>query len=354
MYSALKTLILTLPLLACATEPIRKVAVPDKSPWQEFMLTHLKSLDKESDIGVYMKNVNTGKEVSFHGDSVWYMASAIKVPVAVTVLKEVDAGNLALETKVEVLDSDYIDGAGELNYIKPGSQVSVRMLLDQSLTFSDNTATDILIRLVGLEKVNALVNGLVPQAFKPITTLAEVRRQVFSELHPGARDLSNMDFIRIWVVKDEQERLDRFAKLLKVKRSDLKFDNLDAAYSAYYAKQLNSATLHGYAALLEKLLHGSVLKDGSRKFLFDVLERIETGKDRIKAGLPKSYIFAHKTGTQFKRICDMGVMTNGTPGSDRIVVVACVRGMKSEDSNVYLKKIGQIISESGVLAKGLK
>lgn len=325
-----------------------------KRTWQDFLLLSLKSIEAaspEGEFGLYIKNLRTGKELSYKGDEFWYLASGIKVPVALEVLRQVDEKALTLETKVEVLETDYIDGAGELNYIKSGSQVSIRLLLDQSLTFSDNTASDILIRQIGLEKVNALTAAMAPKTFAPITTLAEVRRRVFSNFHPAAKELSNADFIRLRVLKDENAKLDFLAKALKVEKSQFKYPDLESAYEAYYAERLNSATLRGYGALLEKLDQGGILKEETQKYLMDVLERVETGKRRIKAGLSKSYVFAHKTGSQHKRYCDMGILTNGTPKSDRILVVSCTRKFPSEIAEKIFEKIGEAIRDSGVFSK---
>lgn len=329
--------------------------------WDSTMLTSLKAIEnsiesqvKKADgsIGVYMKHLRTGKQLSFRADEPWYIASGIKLPVALQVLRSIDEGTLHFNTKVDVLETDFIDGAGELNYIRQGSKVSVRFLLDQCLTFSDNTATDILIRLVGLEKVNALTASLVPGAFHPITTLAEVRRRVFSMIHPGAQNLSNMDLLRIRILKDDASRFGALAKLVKADRSTFRHQTMDSAFSAFYAERSNTATLRGFGTLLEKISQGTLLKERTRKHLLSLLERIETGENRIKAGLPSTYTFAHKTGTQHKRICDMGLLRNGT--EDEVVIVACIRDLPKNDAEGLLRKIGTAIHESGVLAKETK
>lgn len=325
-----------------------------KKSWNEILQAKMKSIEATvppGSTGLYIKNLRTGKEFSLRGDEIWYFASGIKIPVALEVLRQIDLGSLTLATKVEVLETDYIDGAGELNYLKPGSKVSVRLLLDQSLTFSDNTATDMLIRLVGLEKINALTASLAPRAFTPITTLIDVRRNAYGEFHPAARSLSNMDFIRIRVAKDEKAKLDRLAKLLKISRSEFKYQNLDSAFEAYYAKRLNSGTLRGFGLLLEKVSNGLILKSSSKKHLLDTLERVETGEKRIKAGLPKSYTFAHKTGTQHRRFCDMGLLSDAKPSADPYVVVSCVRKLSRENAEKVLNQIGLTIYESQIFKK---
>ncbi len=324
-----------------------------RAAWDAVMLASLKSIEAESEsaggsLGLYVKNLRTGKELSFRADEPWYIASGTKLPVALQALRSIDEGTLSFDTKVDVLETDFIDGAGELNYIRQGSKVSVRLLLDQCLTYSDNTAADMLIRLVGLDKVNELVASLVPGAFHPITTLADVRRRVFSLVHPGARDLSNMDLLRIRVMKGESAKFEALAKALKADRSSFKHQTMDSAFAAFYAERPNSATLRGYGALLEKISQGAILKGRTRRHLLSLLERVETGERRIKAGLPSSYTFAHKTGTQHERTCDMGLLRNGP--SEEAVVVACIRDVPNDEAEALLRRIGAAIHESGALA----
>lgn len=316
----------------------------------------MKKIEKEfpETTGLYLKNLRTGKDFSYKADDFWYIASGVKIPVALEVLRQIDAGKLKWETKIEVQDSDYIDGAGELNYIKPQSKVSVRLLLDQSLTFSDNTATDMLIRTVTLEKVNALTQSLAPKSFKPITTLAEVRRQVYGQFHPDAKKLSNMEYIRLRVIKSEEDRMKKLAELLKINPDQMKHQNLDAAYEAYYSGGLNSATLRGAGLIFEKLLTSKLFKAESKKRLMKILEGSQTGKDRITRGLPQSYIFAAKTGTQHRRYCDMGILQNGSPLSPRIVVVACIKNADIEQAQKIFKKLGEAINSSDIFVGHLQ
>ena len=145
-------------------------------------------------LGVYVKDMQTGISVSYHGEDAWYLASTVKVPIAIAVMRRVEQDDLTLDSPVTLLASDYVDGAGPTNSHAPGKALSVRYLLDQMLIHSDNTASDMLIRLVGIEQVNAITRELVPEGFGPITTLADVRRLIYGELHPAARTLSGKDF----------------------------------------------------------------------------------------------------------------------------------------------------------------
>lgn len=91
------------------------------------------------------------------------MASTMKVPVAVHILKLVDEGKLTLQQQV-TLDADdvYPEMGGPMDlHLSAGSAITVRDLLHMMITVSDNNATDILIRLGGgTTAVNARMQAL--------------------------------------------------------------------------------------------------------------------------------------------------------------------------------------------------
>lgn len=79
------------------------------------------------------------------------MASTFKVPLAVQLMRRVDAGEISLDQLHEMRPSDYHPGSGKLtpkmNY--PGVVLSLRMLMELMLQISDNSATDILLEYAG-------------------------------------------------------------------------------------------------------------------------------------------------------------------------------------------------------------
>ena len=86
--------------------------------------------------------------------------------VTLAVLQAVERGDFTLDTPLRVRASDYVDGAGQTNSKPVGRALSVRYLLEQMLIYSDNTASDMLIGLVGIRAVNALVQQLVPRPLR--------------------------------------------------------------------------------------------------------------------------------------------------------------------------------------------
>ena len=140
-------------------------------------------------LGVYVKDMQTGISVSYHGEDAWYLASTVKVPIAIAVMRRVEQDDLTLDSPVTLLASDYVDGAGPTNSHAPGKALSVRYLLDQMLIHSDNTASDMLIRLVGIEAgqcghPRAGARGLRADHHPGRCATADLRRTASGGAHP--------------------------------------------------------------------------------------------------------------------------------------------------------------------------
>src|SRR5690606_16720793 len=157
------------------------LAVPG---WTGALQSSLEAVDARhrGDIGVYVRHLDRDESFSHRADEPWYLASGIKVPVAIAVLRAVAAGALSLDTRVTLLASDYVDGAGGTNAFGPGTRLRVSWLLEQMIVHSDNTASDVLIRSVGIDQVKAVAMELTGVRDLRITTLADVRRLAYGQL----------------------------------------------------------------------------------------------------------------------------------------------------------------------------
>lgn len=337
------SLLVMLALLAFA-------AAPAAADWDDSLEHKLAGIDDRypGELGVYVHNLEDGKAVGLRAGETWYLASTIKVPVAMAVMEAVDNGALTLDTRVELKPGDFVDGAGETNWKSPGDKVSVRYLFEQMLTHSDNTATDVLIRVVGNEAVNDLVAAHTGGRIGEITTLADVRRYAYSRFHERAMDLSSADMFTIKKAGNGSGRVQALARVLGIDMEEFMVPDLDAAFDGYYDSGLNSGRLDDFSQLFEALAKNRVLSEDSRDYLLSVLERIETGDHRIKAGLPDNVRFFHKTGTQHRRACNIGLATvDDHPG---VIIAACGRNTSDlKASEKAFRQVGEAVSESGVL-----
>ena len=325
--------------------------------WPGHLLAELARVDRHSEakIGVYVQDLDTGVSASYKGGQRWYLASMVKVPVAVAVLRGMERGQYTLDTTLTLRADDYVDGAGKTNSHPVGSPLSIRYLLGQMMVYSDNTASDMLIDLVGISEVNALVSTLVPDGFQRITGLADIRRMLYGSLVPRADKLSGQDLILLNRERVDADRLALLSRLVDAPATPFNLPTLDAAYKAYYASGLNSGRLDAFGEFLGLLADGKLLSPEHTRFLLQLMEKSATGTHRIKAGLPPDAKFAHKTGTQRRRTCDSGLVRVAEDLHERrVIVVACTRDEPSlADSEFALMQVGAAICRSGLLTKGL-
>ncbi|HEV2908456.1 MAG TPA: serine hydrolase [Candidatus Eremiobacteraceae bacterium] len=98
--------------------------------------------------------------IDINGDENLPAASVIKLAVMVEVMRQVWLGRFGLERQVTLLPQDRDCGYGALCDRDAGMRFSVLNLVRIMIANSDNTATNMLIRLVGRQNINATMNGL--------------------------------------------------------------------------------------------------------------------------------------------------------------------------------------------------
>ncbi|MDX1551050.1 MAG: serine hydrolase [Marinobacter sp.] len=327
-------------------------AVFASADWKTDLEQRLGEIDEDypGELGVFVHNLKNGETASLRADEPWYLASTVKVPVAMAVMEAIDRKEMTLDTPVTLEPTDFVDGAGETNWKSPGDKVTVQYLLEQMLIHSDNTATDVLIRVVGMEAVNELVAVNTDGGIGKVTTLADVRRHAYSHFHEGAMGLSSADMFAIKKAGTGRNRVQALAKVLGVSPEEFLLSDLDSAFDSYYGSGLNSGRLDDFSILFEALAKNQVLSKSSRDYLLSVLERIETGDNRIKAGLPGHVRFAHKTGTQHRRACNIGLATvKDHPG---VIIAACGRHTADlRASEKAFRQVGKAVADTGVFGE---
>jgi beta-lactamase class A len=92
---------------------------------------------------------------------VFPQGSAIKIPILIELYRRVDQGELRLGDRVAVRAADQVGGSGLLRYFSDGgSELSLGDLAIAMIALSDNTATNLLIDRLGLERVSQTMAGL--------------------------------------------------------------------------------------------------------------------------------------------------------------------------------------------------
>ncbi len=105
-------------------------------------------------LGVWAQSLDTGEMLEWNPDESFPAASAIKIPILVEVFRQAGEGRFGLLDPRTLRDEDVVPGSGILKDLTPGVTLSVRDLAALMIVVSDNTATNMLIDLVGVASVN--------------------------------------------------------------------------------------------------------------------------------------------------------------------------------------------------------
>jgi beta-lactamase class A len=112
-------------------------------------------------VGLFAKNLDNGETVAVAGDTRFPAASLIKVAVMAEVFRQIAARQLEPSAPVTLRDADKAgDEITPLALLHDGTMLTIADLLRAMVAYSDNTATNLLLRRVGIHGVNALLDSL--------------------------------------------------------------------------------------------------------------------------------------------------------------------------------------------------
>lgn len=307
----LAAVLLFAPVRGLAAEPKVPQAFATASAIQGAFLTELTRLSSAAGgvVGVTLIHLESGRTLSLNGDLRFPMASTFKIAVAGAVLSQVDAGALKLDQMVEVptdmlVESDVIAD----RFIHPGVSLSVANLLELMLTESDNTATDVLVKLSG----------------GPAAANAWLARLGVRDQHVD-RDTSGL--LRDFFDMGPGPYLPA-ARRAAAARPGL-WRTASSLNAAYDDDVRDTSTPEAMGQMLAAIYRGQGLSPSSRDLLIQIMQRCRTGEARLKALLPEGTVLAHKTGTLGATVNDVGVMTLPN-GKGRLVIAVMIKKSPKE------------------------
>jgi beta-lactamase class A len=113
------------------------------------------------DIGVYVKDLHSGKVVQINADTVFPTASIVKVPILVGVMDKINRGELGYHQPLTYRDSLLYAGEDILGSFKQDEKIELSKVMMLMLTMSDNTASLWLQSLAGTgTRVNELLDSM--------------------------------------------------------------------------------------------------------------------------------------------------------------------------------------------------
>jgi beta-lactamase class A len=225
-----------------------------------------------------------------------------------------------------------------LRSARPGARFTLAQLLELMLSASDNAAADLLIGRVGVPALQEEVRhrGL---HFGPFLSLLQERQRIYGALDPRGRSLSPARVRELGTFDSLDERARQFSRMLN-QAPPWTGAQLAGAFEQFYREGWNSAPIRQMGDLLEQVARCEDLSPASCARLQDLMHRCWTGARRIRAGLPKSAWWAHKTGTQYRRACDSGLLELGP--AHWVVIAACARDFESvPQADAVFARIGR-------------
>ena len=105
-------------------------------------------------------DIASGEQIGFDSDDVMPTASLIKVPILNALYQAVHEGKLALDDRTTYREEHRCLGSGVLERLTPGVEMSVRDAAVLMIIISDNSATNMVIDLMGLDYINEQLRRL--------------------------------------------------------------------------------------------------------------------------------------------------------------------------------------------------
>lgn len=209
------------------------------------------SMHAPGHVAIEVKDLATGYTSSINPNANMPAASTIKIPVMVEVFRQMSEGGFDLNKVLHVQASDRDWGWGDLAGARSGTRRTVSQLLRVMIEDSDNTATNMLIRLVGRVHINNTMRDL------------------------GLGDTRLGDYIRS----------DGDIRSLRTSPRDM-------------------------VRLLESIARDRLVDEWSSKEMLAILSG-QHHNGLIPAPLPKGLSIAHKTGTLHDTLNDVGIVYLG-------------------------------------------
>src|SRR5215469_2946178 len=240
-------------------------------------------------VAITVADVDGETPIDVNGDVNLPAASVIKVAVMVEVMRQVWLGRFGLEREVTLMPQDRDCGYGALCDVDAGMRFSVLNLVRIMIANSDNTATNMLIRLVGRRNINNTMDGL------------------------GLTQTRLGDSIRSYdsTIRTERTSTNDMMRLLSM---------------IAQRRLINEAASNLMLSILSQQRHNRLLPEP----------------------LPRGLIVAHKTGTLHDTLNDVGIV--GLEGSPYIICVLTTHLDDLDDGARFIRRASKATYDAFVQA----
>ncbi len=262
-------------------------------------------------LGVDVLDVRSGIEVQVNAHRAYPMMSVFKAPVAAAILSQIDSGQLAPGQKVTLKRADVVAGSAvpSIGAGFHGEQMTftVDQLLTATVSQSDNTAADALVRVAGgPQAITAFLRAHGIEGMRVDLDEAGLGR-IFEDLGPGEKRAAP---------ESPQQAHRRYAR----------------GYKAFLGDPRNRSTPVAAVTFLRKLRNHELLSPTSTRHLLRLLQD-QTVPRRLRASLPSDIQLADKCGTSYSldgetaAYNDIGILT--WPDGHSVIVAAFLMGSRA-------------------------
>lgn len=202
------------------------------------------------------KNLKTGEQYLFGEKTVHPSASVIKIYLMAYVFQLVKDGKLSLNDQVALQKDNVSSSSGVLHYLRDVESMSVRDLVELMIIVSDNTATNLLVELVGMDHLQNYIAkdlGLSDTKFqRKMMDFAAIRagRQNYTTAADAA-------FLLEQIYRGELVSKEASAQMLEILK-DQQFQDLIPAYLEDFIPERSIAHKTGG---LERVVHDAAIVD---------------------------------------------------------------------------------------------
>ena len=284
-------------------------------------------------VGIAVRDLSEGWTASFDGDSLYPQQSVSKLWVAIAVLDAVDRGRIALDDTVTIHREDLsvFNQPIRARVGPSGYAASVAELLSSAISRSDNAANDVLLNLAG--------GRAAVQAMVTSKKIADITAS------PSQREMQTSTAGLEWRPEYSFQHafwLDRDRRPLEYRRASL---------DEYLAHPADGASPNGMVVALDRLRHGELLTPASTGYMMRLLAETQTGRSRLKAGLPAGWTLAHKTGTGqvlgevATGFNDVGVMTAPDGHAYAVAVMIAQTRAPVPDRQSLMAEVARAVAE---------
>ncbi len=264
-----------LSLLLLVTSTALAVPALSAQEIESYVAAQLNALQAKSSI--YAKHVPSGRTIALRADVPMNTLSVIKIPIMILAFRDAEAGKLDLAKRYTIRVEDLRRGSGLLQTFEVGLNPTYRDIIEQMIITSDNTATDIMIRTVGRERVNAMLAELGYKETRLLRSTGELFREVWIAADPKNASMTDREVYSRGFPDDSGASARSFA---------LEGDS---------ARWLGRTTAREMAGLLEGILNASYASKESSEAMLGIL-RQQFYSSRLPQRIQFRAQIAHKTG----------------------------------------------------------